>query len=171
MASTPKKHSKAKGPPPQPKPLAASVYGRRRGVSGEAVAQAIHDGRLRESVIWVHGKPKIADADLADREWDTNTRARADTALPSPLTLARVRREQAAAEHAELELAQRRNEVISIADARRDVTEKFTIVKTRLLAVPSRVAQRLPHVASFVLPVLDELLREALEALSDGESL
>lgn len=151
------------------KPMSLRGYAKRRGVSAEAVSKAITDGRLRDSVTRVRGAPKIADPELADREWDTNTRPRVGAeATPSPLLQARVRREQAAADHAELELAQRRGELIPIADARRDVVEKFTIVKTRILAVPSRVAQRLPHVASFVLPVLDELLREALDELAEG---
>lgn len=156
---------------PKWQPLSLRAYAKHRGVSAEAVSKAISEGRLVHSVMRVKGAPKIAFADLADREWETNTQPRPDApaATPSPLTLAKVRREQAAADHAELELAQRRGELVAIADVRRDVSEKFTIVKTRILAVPSRVAQRLPHVATFVLPVLDELLREALEALADGE--
>lgn len=155
------------------KPLTLTAYAKRRGVSVKAVSKAIADGRLRDSVTRVGRAPKIADAALADREWDANTAPRVENtgkATQSPLLLqARVRREQAAADLAELELAQRRGDLISIADARRDVIEKFTIVKTRILAVPSRLAQRFPHVASFVMPALDELLRESLEALADGE--
>lgn len=60
------------------KPLSFLAYAKRRGVSSEAVRKAHSDGRLRESVVMVNGKPKIRDPEVADREWDANTRPRAD---------------------------------------------------------------------------------------------
>lgn len=71
---------------------------------------------------------------------------------------------------AELELEERRGELVAVDDARADVIAKFTAVRTRILGVPTRIAQRLPHIAADVVPVIDELLREALEelAIDDG---
>lgn len=80
---------------------------------------------------------------------------------------AAARRESATADLTELDLAERRGELVGAGAARAEVIERFTIVKTRILGVPTRVAQRLPHVAVEVVPVLDELLREALEELAD----
>src|SRR5678815_1744439 len=82
---------------------------------------------------------------------------------------ARARREAALADLAELDVAERRGELISVEQARADVLDRFTTVRTRILGVPSRVAQRLPGLAAEVVPVVDELLREALSELADGD--
>ena len=174
------------------------AYALRRGVSAEAVSKAVAAGRLDKSVARdKNGAPKIADPELADREWAANTRL----AIPPPgpprparnsVTAHRIpptpeprpdglpdlntsralraaagaRREAAQADLAELELAAKRGRLIDADQARADVIAAYSVVKTRLLAVPSRVAQRLPHVARAVVPVVDELIREALEELS-----
>lgn len=178
----------------KPKPTSLREYARRRGVSAEAVSKAITAGRLKESVVTVGGKPKIGDVELADREWEANTRPRIDQprpAAPAPAAAAdaadvpdynvsralreaaAARREAALADMAEIEVAEMRGELVPVAEARADVIGKFTVVKTKILGVPTRIAQRLPHLAAEVVPVVDELLREALEELAaepdDGE--
>lgn len=180
---------------PKPRPISLRTYAKRRGVSAESVSKAITAGRLRESVIFVGGKPKIADAELADREWTANTRPRVDrpataTATTEPTEqrqevpdynvsralreAAAARRESAMADIAELEAAQKKGELVPIAEARADVIERFTVVKTKILGVPTRIAQRLPHLASEVVPIVEELLRESLEELAadvdDGDA-
>lgn len=184
-----------------PGALSLRAYARRRGLSPEAVSKAVADGRLRESVTRAGGAPKIADPDLADREWAANTRPRIDhppapvADEPSPPTPrprrqptahvvveddparprvpdyneSRARREAALADMAEIEVAERRGDLVPVDEARAEVLERYTLVRTRLLGVPSRVAQRLPHLAAEVVPVLDELLREALEELAVDE--
>lgn len=200
--------------------MTLTAYAARRGVSPKAVSKAIASGRLSASVTRdQHGQPKIADADLADREWAANTRARADyaapkkaaraepepepeptpadeTATPDPAPRARAKpsssgavspelagyyahrsaRESAAArmaavqaELAELELAERRGQMIPKVTARLDVMGQYTIVKTKLLGVPRRVAQRVPQIAAEVILVIDELVREALEELASDD--
>ena len=63
-------------------PLAVSAYAKHRathGLSGgtaKAVRKAVASGRLIRSVEVVNGKPKILDAQLADAEWQENTRPR-----------------------------------------------------------------------------------------------
>lgn len=57
-------------------PIRVSHYAKLRGVSIEAVRQAILKGRLKACVVEVKGKPWITDAALADREWDLNTEAK-----------------------------------------------------------------------------------------------
>lgn len=53
------------------------AYAKHRGVSLAAVQTAIDAGRLRESVTRdEHGTRKIADVELADREWRANTMPR-----------------------------------------------------------------------------------------------
>lgn len=210
--------------------MTLTAYAARRGCSPKAVSKAIASGRLSASVTHdQHGQPKIADADLADREWAANTRARADyaapkkatrvepsaepaptstpaaeTAAPDPAPRARAKpkaepmtpasssgavspelaeyyahrsaRESAAArtaavhaELAELELAERRGQMIPVETARLDVMERYAIVKTKLLGVPRRVAQRVPQIAAEVILVMDEMLREALEELASDD--
>jgi hypothetical protein len=180
-----------------PKPTSLRAYARLRGVSPEAVSKAVMSGRLKESVVIVGGQPKIGDVGLADREWEANTQPRADLPLPSsspkppddeappapgvpPYNVSRAireaaaaRRENALADMAEIERDELRGELVSVDEARATVIDKFTVVKTKILGVPTRVAQRLPQFAVEVVPVVDELLREALEELAaerdDGE--
>lgn len=148
------------------------------------MSKAITAGRLREAVVVVGGQPKIADAEIADREWTANTRPRVDRpAAPAPTAAKRdeipdynvsralreaaaARREAALADMAELEVSEKLGKVVPVDEARGDVIERFTVVKTKILGVPSRVAQKLPHLATEVVPVVDSLLREALEELA-----
>lgn len=173
------------------KPTSLREYARHRGVSAEAVRKAIASGRLRDSVVRVDGVPKIADVDLADREWAAGTRPRVDhepARAPAALEhgappglegrtpdyndsralreMHAARREAALADLAEIEVAEKRGELVSVDEARADVINKFTIVKTKILGVPTRIAQRLPSLAAEVVPVVEELLREALEELA-----
>lgn len=187
-------------------PISLTAYAKRRGVSPVAVSKAVTTGRLTASVVRdERGAPKIADPDLADREWAANTRPRidhppapaAEGPPPAPRSRrqsrhavpmaavaedddparprvpdyneSRARREAALADMAELEVAERRGALVPVDEARAEVRERYTRVRTRLLGVPSRVAQRLPHVAGEVVPFLDELLREALEELALDE--
>lgn len=170
-------------------PLSLRAYARRRGVSAEAVSKAVSAGRLDKSVTRVNGAPKIADPDLADREWREHTaerppptshtppptRALAEPPDPSvpDFHAARARREEASARResaraamAEMDLATRRGQLIDVDQARRDVIGRFAIVRTRILGVPTRFAQRRPDLATEVVPILDGLLREALDELT-----
>lgn len=208
--------------------MTLTAYALRRGVTPKAVSKAVAAGRLSASVVRdKHGAPKIADPDLADREWEANTRARVEYAAPVNLRSPRLpdpphveempgeagnrrqagpaapgapseaapaaprkptappprdmaeyyahrsareaseaRRAAAQAELAELELAARRGQLIDAEQARADVIAAFSLCKTRLLAVPSAIGQRLPDIADRVVPEVDALIRDALEELS-----
>jgi hypothetical protein len=56
-------------------PISLRAYAKRRAAAGlpgsspEAVSKAVKAGRLSRSVVLVDGEPKIADPELADREW------------------------------------------------------------------------------------------------------
>lgn len=149
-------------------PLSLRAYARHRGVSHEAVRKAIETGRLAVSITRVDGQPQICDAELADLEWEENTRSATPAGGTSPLTAARIRREEVKAELAELDLAKRRGELVSLQEVRSSVEKKFAAVRTRLLAVPSRARQRLPHLRTEDICELEELVREALEELAAG---
>jgi phage terminase Nu1 subunit (DNA packaging protein) len=167
------------------RPMSLREYARRRGVSAEAVSKAVMTGRLSSCVVRVDGQPKIADPAAADREWDATTRPTAGSAAAAPdaggsasayqtsralREAAAARREAAQADMAELELAERRRQVVDAERARADVIAAFSLVKTRLLGIPSRVAQRRPDLQGDLVELLDEMIREALEELSSGRS-
>lgn len=100
-------------------------------------------------------------------EWDADREYKAARARRE---IEAARREASLADMAEIEVGERRGELVPVDEARATVIDKFTVVKTRILGVPSRLAQRLPHVAAEVVPVIDALLREALEELAvDGD--
>lgn len=172
--------------------MSLRAYARRRGVSAEAVSKAIMSGRLQASVVTVGGAPKIGDVELADREWEANTQPRADIPRGDPPEdgAAKVpnynesraireahaaRREGALADLAEIEVREKLEELVPVDEARAYIVDRFAIVKTKILGVPTRVAQRFPHIATELEPVVDEFLREVLEELAvepddgDGE--
>lgn len=157
-------------------------------MSVEAVSKAVAAGRLPRSVVIVNGQPKIGDVDLANQEWEANTRPRIDhPRVPhrgprssggddgvvgehkEAYDAARARRESALADLAEIEVAEKRDELVPFEEAREYMIEKFTVAKTKILGVPSRLAQQLPHLAAEVTPVLDALLREAMEEFAIDE--
>lgn len=163
----------------------------------EAVSKAITAGRLRESVVEIGGAPKIADPELADREWDANTRPRVDhppppqrnaapvaagddpEALPAGIPAYNVsravrehhaaRREAALADAAEIERDEKRETLIPLQEARDYITGKFSIVKQKFLAIPSRVAQRFPEFTADSVTALEEFLHEILKELAADE--
>jgi hypothetical protein len=62
-------------------PISLSAYAGRRGVTPKAVSKAVAAGRLVASIGRdARGQPVVLDPDLADREWEANTRQRADRA-------------------------------------------------------------------------------------------
>ncbi|HET9625892.1 MAG TPA: hypothetical protein VFP84_31240 [Kofleriaceae bacterium] len=58
---------------------------------------------------------------------------------------------------------------MAVAEVRANIIAEYTVVKTRILGVQARVAQRAPHVAAEVVPLIDDLLREALEELANDD--
>jgi hypothetical protein len=168
--------------------MSLTQYAKRRGVSTRAVSKAVATGRLRESVIRVDGAPKIADVELADIEWFENTRPRTDTwrqdggiaadaraaeisEQRAQLEAVRARREVAEAELAELELHERRSALVAIEDVRREIPQAFAIVRTRILRIVDDIRARHPPQTAILdaaeLATVDELIRDALEEVSD----
>lgn len=161
-----------------------------RGLAGSAMAvsSAIKTGRLVKSVVYVGGQPKIADPALADQEWASNTDLqRAINAAGGSRALAAVASEDqsdaveevksstqrltaARADLAELKRDEARGVLLPAKDVERRLVEVFTASKTRLLAIPSRARQQLPHLSAADVGVLEGLVREALEDLAEAET-
>jgi phage terminase Nu1 subunit (DNA packaging protein) len=162
---------------PKSKPLSLRAYAKHRGVSAEAVSKAITEGRLRESVTRVKGAPKIADAELADREWDANTRPRVENGPDhTEYYASRSRREAAQAELRELELARHKGELVPAKDfdahlerLQERMRVEYARCRDKLLAIPVRARQRDASLTVRHLTLIDELVREALQDLSERD--
>lgn len=171
-----------RGAPPAHPVLSLRAYARRRGVSPEAVSKAIQVGRLRESVVRVRGAPKIRDPDLADREWAASTdltRAAADIARRADrpagepgagddlvLSEELAREKHWKANLAELEYRERKGELVEAKDVAKKLTDIIAICRGKLLGIPTRLRQSLPHLSVQDVAKAEELVREALEDLA-----
>jgi len=200
-------------------PISLSAYAGRRGVTPKAVSKAVAAGRLVASIGRdARGQPVVLDPELADREWEANTRQRADRPAPAlprgasePASSARAaaptppqsedppapaprgrrvdlpegvpvyhvsqairahhaaRQQAAAADQAELDLAARRGRLVDVTEITSEFNAHISNAKARLLALPTRVGQELPDLAERVVPVVDRLIRAALQELAaDG---
>lgn len=173
---------------PRQKLVSVRAYAIHRGCDRKTVRDAIDGGRLEGCVAWVQTKrgapePKITDIEAADVAWEANTRPR-EVAPPRDAVTsreagayqtARAAREQETAElqrmkreTAALELGRLRGELVPVADVEQALRSEYHAVKTRLLGLPSRAKQQLPHLAAADVAVIDALVREALEELADG---
>lgn len=79
-----------------------------------------------------------------------------------------ARRDAARAQLAEMEAAERAGELISAEGAKATWASVAGIVKTALLAVPSRTKQLIPRLTLEEVAILEELIRVALEEVADG---
>lgn len=168
------------------KPLSLAALGRRLGVSQVAVLKAVRGRRLSRSLVWVKGRAKVADLELAVREWEANTdlseapasvqlkaqQRQAAAArepgesLVSPLVEASARERSAKAKLAELEYARKAGELVPAAEVEARWLEMITRSRTKLLGLPSKAKQSLPHLTAADLKILDRIVREALEELA-----
>ncbi len=82
-----------------------------------------------------------------------------------------ARKDAAAAELAEMELAKIQGYMVDAREVRAALGDAVTRAKTHLLGVPSKFRQRCPHIAPVDLRELMVLMREALEELADGKLL
>jgi phage terminase Nu1 subunit (DNA packaging protein) len=159
-------------------------YGRHRrrlGLPGgalRAVQVAIRDGRLDTSL--TPDRKKIRSAKAADAEWAASTNedrvplsgptapAVSAPSAPSPLADARARRETVNAERAEMELAELRGQLVNAQDVEARLITLFGGIRTKLLGIPARAAQRDPTMTPEQLAMIDDLLRECLTDLADN---
>ena len=152
-------------------------YARHRKADGlaggtlRAIQVAIKSGRLSKSVT---ADGKIASVAAADREWESTTHVdriplSGPTAAGTPppdLAESRARREAAEAALAEIELAEKRAELVLAKDVESKLVNVFAQCKTKLLAVASRARQRDPGLTGPQVELFESLVREALSDLS-----
>ncbi len=171
-----------------PKPVSQRAYAKHRGCTLSSVQKAIRDGRLEHSLATnARGHKKIANIEIADREWAANTRAKSDAptigdfatddqgGADDPMTFNQARRlreietwklSRVKRQAEELELAARRCDLIPVDEAKATIIDEYTSVRTKLLGVPTRVRQQLQHLTTADVRVIDDFIREALEALA-----
>jgi hypothetical protein len=82
-----------------------------------------------------------------------------------------ARREAAEAALAEIELAEKRRELIPAKDVERRVVDEASRAREKLLGVPSRARQRDPTLTPEHLALVEELIREALEDLAEPDEV
>lgn len=87
---------------------------------------------------------------------------------------ARRRKTQAEAELAEIEVAEKRGEVVNIAEAARTVAEEYAAVRAKLLGIPGRLAPLVaietdqPACKALLVREITEALNELVGAVDDG---
>ncbi|MDB4884155.1 MAG: hypothetical protein JWL95_2921 [Gemmatimonadetes bacterium] len=160
-------------------PLSLRKYALHRKAAGlaggtlNAVQVAIKSGRLSKSIT---PDGQIASAAAADAEWSSTTHVdriplsgpTAAGTAPPDLAESRARREAAEATLVEIELAEKRNELLPAKDVESRLVNVFAGCKTKLLGVPSRARQRDPSLTGPQIELFDSLIREALEDLAGG---
>jgi hypothetical protein len=92
---------------------------------------------------------------------------RADDVVPDYHD-SRARSEFEKANLLELDRKAKEGLLLDRAQVEKAAANVATIVRTKLLAVPTRARQRIPHLTLEEVAILDELQREALEELADG---
>lgn len=81
---------------------------------------------------------------------------------------AEARRAVALAEMAELDAAERRGDLVPVDQARSDVESLLASLRTKVMAIPSRVAQRIAgDQGRRASAIVEELVREALEDMAE----
>lgn len=147
-------------------PLTLAAYARHRGCARNAVARAIEDGRLSRSLT---RDRKIRSAREADAEWEAATIAdQAPDPAPSALVQARSRLGAAKAELIEMQLRERKGELVQAADVERRWAAIITGCKAQLLAIPSRLKQEDPDLTTAQVALVERLVREALIELGSS---
>lgn len=176
-------------------PLSLRAYAAHRkalglpGGSLQSVQRAVQRDRI--TVVTVDGLKRIPDPEAADREWAANTdHSRApgyvkDLAGPQgddedddldsegpagSLATAAARQKHWQAELAELNYKQRAGELVNAADMAAEMADAFSTVRTKLLGLPSKAKQLLPHLTLADLATLDGIVRESLEELATDEA-
>lgn len=153
-----------------PASISVREYARRRKVRHAAVQKAIESGRLAKSVNRdAKGKVVGVFPEHADVEWEANTdQGRAPTPLASGsgFQKARERREVALADKAEMDLRQKRGELVEASEVKQHLVGAFARCRTKLLGIPARARLQLPHLSAADVAIIDGLIREALEDLA-----
>lgn len=144
--------------------LTASEAARRLGLTAQGL-----QGWLKKP-----GAPVRADGNKLLVQWPQFARWREQQMVESALTAAqpadfeeaRARKVAAEAQLAELDLAVRRGDLVTLAEFEKTIAQAFDRVRSRMVALPGRLAplvvgtETLPAAVSAIEPVIAEILHE-----------
>lgn len=167
--------------------------GRVLGVTRQAVYKAVKEGRL--SVVRTRDGQELIDSETLREEWAANTmqkvgvgpkppmgesvfppeRPKRDRALTDPepgdivpdYNESRARTEYLKAELLELERKEKEGLLVRASEVQAKWVEVITISRTKVLGIPSKAKQRIPDLTQDQVVVLEDIVREALEELSE----
>ena len=147
--------------------LSVSAFAKSVGVDEKAVRVGIRNGRLERSLgVDAAGRSVIVDAVLAEREWrDNSDTSKQRGKLPGTIAEERRRLLQAQRRKVNLQIRERRGALVPLRAVELRFSTRVVTARTKLLGIPSRAKQRLPHLTTADLAALDELIREALDEL------
>lgn len=156
--------------------MSQRAFARQMGCAPRAVVVAIRDGRIPKEFLTPAGKirdPEGAAAamranTLSDRAPLTGPTAPGGGGEDLSLVEVRARHELAKAQLAEIELAEKRGDLVEVAEVDARLTGVFTSCKTKLLGVPSRARQADPSLSVAQIALIESLVREALEDLAEA---
>jgi phage terminase Nu1 subunit (DNA packaging protein) len=140
------------------------------GVSDAAIRKAVRTGRLVQSIrTGAMGRITVTDVSLARREWHENSNSSQSASHPY-LTTAEERRRLLRVQRHKVQIQNARllGRLIPAAEAETMYAQRVVEARTKLLGLPSRAKQRLPHLTDHDMAVLDALIRESLEELANS---
>lgn len=162
--------------------LTMRQYAKHRGVSHETVSNAVKKGRIT-CVRNERGYAQI-DPEVADREWSENSdhakmiskgqtpqapsQPEADGPRGPSYAQSRAIREAYQARLAKLDYDERMGKLVEAEEVKRKWVQVAGLVRTKVLGIPSMAKQRIPDLTSEQYLVIEAIVREALEALADG---
>ncbi len=149
------------------------AYARHRGCRLNAVQTAVAAGRIR----CVRGQ---IDSDQADADWEANTDPLAGQGSPSRHDSGggsasaryieeRANRERIRRQREELEYGREVRELVPVEEFEARLAHVISVSRAKVLALPSKVKQRLSHLTTKDVLTIDALVREALEDLASVE--
>lgn len=149
--------------------LSQRAYAKHRGCALSTVQKAIDDERITTN------PDGSIDPKLADRQWRENTDAGRAAARGknghdgegSAFSKARARREFFLAQDAELEFKRKQGKLVDADEVAHLMARMNTEARTKLLAIPSKLKSRIPHLTAEDVKDADALVREVLESLAD----
>lgn len=165
------------------------------GVSRTAVYKAIKQGRL--PVVRTSDGKELIKSETLREDWFANTmakigvgpkppagetafppeRPKRDRSLTEPepgdivpdYNESRARTEHLKAELLDLERKEKEGLLVRAADVEAKWIEVITISRTKVMGIPSKAKQRIPDLTQDQVVVLEDIVREALEELAEGD--
>jgi hypothetical protein len=176
--------------------LTVPKYATHRGKDPSAVRYAIREGKISKAIVR-DGTRILIDPEIADKEWQTrldptdmetpNPRVKSspvtkrnknkewnpedpyDTSMLVPVLVSRMRREAHEAELMRIKVEKEIGKLIPAEDIEKQWVGLATITKTKVLGIPSKARQRIPELTDGQYSVLEMIVREALEEISDAD--